>query len=120
MYVYSMQTDVTKKEINMTQDEALKWFNEKAVPYINEPHGPWADYCTVYENEHDKYYFTLAYDLYCCEATNWDCESCPSRYETDHDCCYEKYLYILEDGTINFDGEIYDETRFEQLMYNIV
>ena len=98
----------------MTQDEALKWFNEKAVPYINEPRGPWVDFCTVYEDGHNMYHFTLAYDLYNCEATNWDCEDCPSRYETEH------HLYILDDGTINFDGEIYDETKFEQLMYSLV
>lgn len=104
----------------MTQDEALKWFNDVVQPYINEPHGSWADFCTVYEDDHNMYHFTLAYELYCCEAIYWDCDSCPSKSETDHDCCYEKHLYILEDGTINFDGEIYDESRFEELKYNIV
>ena len=108
----------------MTQDEALKWFKEKAIDIIESYHGMFSTFYYVYEDNdgygnYDPYTFIIEYQPYSCHVDTEDgCNDCP--YQTIHGNCGEESLYICEDGTIYYDGKYYNDTEFEDLLNQFI
>ena len=106
----------------MNRENTLKWFTEIAKPKIEGNHGLFATFYYVYDDEDSSpYSFTIGYQPYRCGVTLDDgktCQDCP--YYTSHGDCGEYYVYINEDGAIEFEGEVYSEDKFDDFLSNFI
>lgn len=108
----------------MTRDEVLDWFLNVAIPKIEDNCGLFKTFHYVYKDNdgygnYDPYSFTIGYQPYSCGMILDDGESCcDCPYYTSHGDCGEEYLYINEDSSISYDGKIYTEDKFDELLGN--
>ena len=102
----------------MNREDTLKWFLEEAKPQIESNHGLFGTFYHVYDDElGNPYSFTIGYKPYSCGVVLDDGETCQDcQYYTSHGDCGEYNVYINEDGSISYEGDLYTEDKFNDFL----